>query len=311
MPKRVCKISFLSLLDESLKVSGERFLELLNQAITLLSSERGRIWNFVVENHLIQLDPTGEALVIGDLHGNLESLKSILEGSGFLPKLEKQPDACIICLGDYVDRCSESAEIFYVLLSLKLAFPKQVILLRGNHEGPKYLMAYPHDLPNQLQDRFPRGWQEIYEKMFELFDQLYLGVYVKERYLMVHGGVSPKIHGITDLTKAKVDHQVFADVLWSDPDEDVENEAPSHRGLGVAFGKKLTKQVLEALDAKILIRGHQAFGEGFHLNHDGRVLTLFSRTGEPYFNEAGAYLILPLQPKFENAEELKPFIRQF
>lgn len=299
------------MLDESLNVQEEKYLELLNKAIEFLSNENGKIGNFTIENHLIQLEPVGDALIIGDLHGNLESLKTILEDSGFLAKLEKQSDSCIICLGDYVDRGRDSAEILYVLLSLKLAFPKQVILLRGNHEGPKYLMAYPHDLPNHLQYRFPRGWSEIYEKTFDLFDQLYMGVYVPERYLMVHGGLSPKIHALTDLTKPKLDHQVFADVLWSDPDEDVDFEASSHRGLGVIFGEKLTKKVLDALGVKILIRGHQAFGEGYHVNHNGKVLTLFSRTGEPYYNESGAYLTLPLQPKFETAEELKRFICRF
>lgn len=228
-----------------------------------------------------------------------------------MAKLENQPDACIICLGDYVDRGPKSAEILYVLLSLKLAFPKQVILLRGNHEGPKTLIAYPHDLPMQLQHRFPTGWRGIYEKMFHFFDLLYLGVYVSERYLMVHGGVSPKIQGLNDLAKEKLDREVFADVLWSDPDDDVENVMASNRGVGVIFGEKVTRQVLTALDAKILIRGHQAHGEGFNLNHGGKVLTLFSRTGEPYFNAHGAYLMLPLAPKFENAQEIKRFIRQF
>jgi diadenosine tetraphosphatase ApaH/serine/threonine PP2A family protein phosphatase len=276
-----------------------------------LSSEKGRTGSFVVENSLVRLDPTGEALVIGDLHGNLESLKIILENSKFLAKLKKQPDACIVCLGDYVDRGPESAEILYVLLTLKLAFPNQVILLRGNHEGPKSLIAYPHDLPDQLQGRFPRLWQEIYEKMFELFDRLYLGVYVEDRYLMVHGGVSPKIRSLNDLAKTKVDREVFADVLWSDPDQNVTSVTASHRGVGVLFGEKVTKQVLSVIKAKLLIRGHQAYGEGYHLNHDGKVLTLFSRKGWPYFNNSGAYLVMPLQPKFETADELKAFIRQF
>ena len=66
----------------------------------------------------------------------------------------------------------------------------------------------------------------------------------------------------------------------------VENVIASNRGVGVIFGEKVTKQVLTALDAKILIRGHQAYGEGFNLNHNGKVLTLFSRTGEPYFNKS-------------------------
>jgi len=69
--------------------------------------------------------------------------------------------------------------------------------------------------------------------------------------------------------------------------------------------------VLERLNAKILIRGHEASNVGFKINHGGKVLTLFSRKGAPYFNRYGAYLQLPLTEKFENATQLAPFIHKF
>jgi protein phosphatase len=65
------------------------------------------------------------------------------------------------------------------------------------------------------------------------------------------------------------------------------------------------------LNAKILIRGHEPCEEGFKINHGGKVLTLFSRKGAPYFNEHGAYLDVPLSEKFENAEKLVPWICKF
>ncbi|MGD6933900.1 MAG: metallophosphoesterase [Candidatus Bathyarchaeia archaeon] len=300
-----------SLFTESVEVSGSQFLTLLNEAIALLKVEKGRVGNFVIENRLVKLDPTGEALVVGDLHGDLTSLKTIFEVSGFIAKLDKSPDSCMVFLGDYVDRGTQSAEVLYVLLSLKLAFPRQIIMLRGNHEGPKDLLAYPHDLPMQLQYRFPSNWQAIYERLFQLFDLLYLGVYVEKRFLMVHGGVSPKIRGLNDIANADGCPELFADLLWSDPDDFVENTAGSARGVGVVFGEKVSRQVLEAVNAKILIRGHEASPEGFKINHSGRVLTLFSRKGQPYFNRFGVYLSLPLHPKFEDARQLAPFVCQF
>jgi protein phosphatase len=60
-----------------------------------------------------------------------------------------------------------------------------------------------------------------------------------------------------------------------------------------------------------LIRGHEPCEEGFKLNHDGKVLTLFSRKGSPYFNAYGAYLQLPLSEKIESAEQLVPWIHKF
>jgi hypothetical protein len=50
---------------------------------------------------------------------------------------------------------------------------------------------------------------------------------------------------------------------------------------------------------------------GFKINHDRKILTLFSRKGEPYRNRYGAYLQLSLEEKFENAQQLIPFIHKF
>ncbi len=300
-----------SLFKESLTIPSEKFLELLENVIAVLETEKGKTGNLTIQDRLVKIAPNGEALVIGDLHGSLESLKTVLKGSGFLNKINNQTDAYMIFLGDYGDRGPHSTEVYYVILSLKLAYPKQVILLRGNHEGPKSLLAYPHDLPLQLQHRFPADWKIIYDKMFRLFSLLYNAVYVDGRYLMVHGGVSPQICSLNDLATANEASGLLEVLLWSDPDEAVKGVVASARGAGVVFGEKVTATVLERLNAKILIRGHEACGQGFKVNHDGKVLTLFSTKGEPYFNMFGGYLTLKLQPIFEHSEQLARWVRQF
>ena len=304
-------MNFSLILKESFTVQGDSFVKIVESAIDLLRKENGKIGNLTIAERLVKLEPLGEALVVGDLHGDLESLLNILHSSGFTQRMTRNKDAALIFLGDYGDRGAYSAEVYYVILSLKLAYPKQVILLRGNHEGPKDLMAYPHDLPMQFQHRFPSDWKTIYDKMFSLFDLLYNAVYVEERYLMVHGGISPQIRSLEDIAKANEKRSVLEDLLWSDPDDMVQDVAPSIRGAGVVFGKKVTLQVLEMLNAKILIRGHEACAQGFKINHGGKVLTLFSTKGEPYFNEFGGYLTLPLQQKLENSQQLVPCIHQF
>jgi diadenosine tetraphosphatase ApaH/serine/threonine PP2A family protein phosphatase len=303
-----------SLIKESQSVQSEDFIETVEKTIHLLRGESGKNGHMEITGRLVQLEPTGEALVIGDLHGDLDSLTHILNNSGFTQKMTRREDAVLVFLGDYGDRGRRPAEVYYLILKLKLAFPQQVILLRGNHEGPEDLMASPHDLPVNFQARFKENWTQTYSKVRELFSYLYNAVIVKEQYLVVHGGLSPEITSVQDLAYANMAHpgkKLLEDLLWSDQDDRVQGVSPSPRGAGILFGKNVTEKVLRKLDVKILLRGHEPCREGFKLNHDGKVLTLFSRKGAPYFNSHGAYLQVPLSRKFENAKQMVPWIHRF
>jgi hypothetical protein len=302
------------ILKQALTVNGDEFVETVESAINLLREENGRIGSFTVAGRLVKLDAAGEAVVVGDLHGDLDSLTSILHSTGFTQRMAKNKDAAMIFLGDYGDRGAYSAEVYYALLRLKLAFPEQVILLRGNHEGPVALMASPHDLPLQFQRRFRQKGAAAYAKTRELWAYLYTAVLVDGRCLMVHGGLPSALNSVDVLARAHETHpkqEFLEELLWSDPDDMVKDVASSPRGAGKLFGKSVTERVLAKLNVKVLIRGHEPCGEGFRINHEGKVLTLFSRKGEPYFNAYGAYLDLPLHEKFENAVQLLPWVRRF
>ena len=307
-------MNLASIIRNSKTVQGNDFVKTVESVIDLLSGESGKIGRLIISGHLVTLEPSGEALVIGDLHGDFDSLLRILQSSRFTQKLAKSKYATLIFLGDYGDRGTNSAEVYYMVLNLKLAFPEQVVLLRGNHEGPDDLKASPHDLPMQFQTRFKENWTNTYSKIRELFPYLHNAVLVKERYLMVHGGLSPNINSAQDLASAHVTHpkqDFLEDLLWSDPNDMVQSVVYSPRGAGKFFGKNVTEIVLKKLGAKILIRGHEQCENGFKSNHDGKVLTLFSRKGTPYYNAYGAYLQLPLSQKIDNVQQLAPWIHKF
>jgi len=186
--------------------------------------------------------------------------------------------------------------------------------MRGNHEGPEDLLASPHDLPMQFHERFGEDGREAYAKIRELFKHLYNALLVEERYLMIHGGLPPEAKTIGDLAYAHINHpkqRLLEDMLWSDPTEVIKGACESPRGAGKLFGENITNEALRRFDVKTLIRGHEPCRDGFKINHRGKVLTLFSRKGPPYFNINGSYLDVELSRKFENAEQLIPFIHKF
>jgi hypothetical protein len=308
------RTSLSEIIKEALKIRCEAFTELVEHAAQLLREENGQVGNMNITGRLVRLNPSGEALIIGDLHGDLESLIDILKESTFMQKLDRNSDAILIFLGDYGDRGALSAEVYYTVLNLKLLFPKQVILMRGNHEGPEDLMADPNDLPAEFQTKFGEKWVSAYKKIHELFAHLYTVVLVEERYLLIHGGLPQQANTIEDLAFAHAAHpkqSFLEEMLWSDPNETVEEVCASPRGAGKLFGESLTKEVLDKFNVKVLIRGHEPCPEGFKINHNGKVLTLFSRKGPPYCNPYGAYLDVELSEKIENAKQLVPYIHKF
>jgi len=300
------------LVDNALKVNLQEFVQLTDNVVELLKKESGLAGNLRITDRLIEVPPEGQATVIGDIHGDLETLAQIMKDCGFAKKFDLRENPILIFLGDYGDRGALSVEVYYIVLKLKETYPKNVVLMRGNHEGPEDILASPHDLPTHLHKKFGEDWSKAYSRLRELFDQLYNGVLVNQQYIMLHGGVPSQTKSIEDLAYAHEKHPretYLEEILWSDPEEDLTGTYPSPRGAGRLFGEDVTNNFLGMLNVKVLIRGHEPSEEGYKINHHGKVLTLFSRKGEPYFNTQAAYLQLDLSAKVENAYQLRNFLR--
>jgi protein phosphatase len=302
------------IIKDALEVQCEAFTQLTKDATQLLCDEDGNVGNLSIKGRLVKINPSGQALIVGDLHGDLESLIDILKKSNYLQKLNSSQDTYLIFLGDYGDRGVFSAEVYYVVMKLKLLFPEQVVMMRGNHEGPPDLMARPHDLPLQFQRRFGKNWWTAYAAVRRILGCLYTVVLVEGCCLLIHGGLPRQVDTIEDLVYAHSTYpqrDFLEDMLWSDPDETIEETSMSPRGAGKLFGRKVTERILGKLGAGVLIRGHEPCQDGFKINHNGKVLTVFSRKGPPYFNAYGAYLDMDLSEKLEDASQLISRIHKF
>lgn len=302
------------IVKESFETKATEYINTIAQLTKTLRQESGTVGNFCIKGRLAEIEPKGEALVIGDLHGDLESLVEILQQSNILERMSKSPESILIFLGDYGDRGACSAETYYTVAQLKLLYPQQVILLRGNHEGPEDLMPSPHDMPEQFKVKLGQKWKQAYAVTRGLFGYLYNALLVHEKYLMIHGGLPKSLETIDELAYAHTLHpkrSLLEEILWSDPHEGVEEVVLSPRGAGCLFGRNVTDRVLTKLNLKFVIRGHEPCEEGYKFNHAGKVLTLFSRKGPPYFNVYGAYLDLTLNEQVETAKELSKYVHKF
>jgi diadenosine tetraphosphatase ApaH/serine/threonine PP2A family protein phosphatase len=285
--------------------SVEEFLALLEEAKEILDEEKeGR-----EGSGLVRISPQAvrNVIVVGDIHGDMESFVHILKD------IEDINADRIVFLGDYGDRGSESVEVYFLLLQLKVSDgkgkenAKKIIMLRGNHEGPPDMPVMPHDLPFLFTKKYGVRGKEVYEKIKEFWEYLPYCVLVEGRYLMLHGGLPVNVASIEDIAFAYESHHAsgnFEEILWSDPVEG-KGDFNSMRGAGRMFGEDITERVLRMVGVKMLIRSHEPC-EGVEVRQGGKILTLFSRKGSPYFNTRAAYLILDENALREakDAEEL-------
>ena len=295
-------------------MSINEFIQLIENSTNQLKNETEHIGSLQIVGRLAEMPPKGEVIIVGDVHGDLDSLIHILKNSGFLERSLKGNNISMIFLGDYGDRGNYSPEVYYIILKLKEQFPENVILMRGNHEGPDDLLASPHDLPIQLQKKFGENGWKSYAKLRELFNYLYNAILISEKYVLLHGGIPSKAHTISNLANAHKTHPKethLEEILWNDPNDEIKGTSLSPRGAGKLFGEDVTERFLKMLNAKVLIRGHEPSENGFKINHHNKVLTLFSRKGAPYYNNQGAYLQIDISKKVENTTQLVSYIRKF
>lgn len=80
------------------------------------------------EPKLIRIHDSKEVVVVGDLHGDYDTLLQIFQRYGDPLK------TAYLFLGDYVGRGKHQLQTVLTLFQYKINFPNNIYLLRGNHE---------------------------------------------------------------------------------------------------------------------------------------------------------------------------------
>lgn len=220
----------------------------------------------VLEPNIIETK--GPCHVVGDIHGQFYDLLTMMRKS--LGIEADTPPVYLgshqfIFLGDYVDRGYNSVETFEYLMLMKLKYPSQVTLVRGNHESRQISMTY--GFQEEILKKY--GSPDLWELFTDIFDFLPLGALVNGDTLCIHGGLSQTINSVDELQAIDRNMEIpssgpMTDIMWSDPDY-IDGFQKSARGVGYLFGEKETKKFLEYNNLKIIVRSHQLVMEGFQL----------------------------------------------
>lgn len=287
----------------------------INLATKALENEKNsaNITNGSVNNNLIKLKVPDELVIIGDLHGDLGSLISILQAVSFRKFLSNSANKMIF-LGDYIDRGSDSTGVLQAVCYLKRKYPDSVVLLCGNHEAVERFPFSAHDLPVELYARYGSKGRFVYEKLLSFFRTLPKIVIIEGNLLITHGGLPTSIaqDGFVE-NVSNDDDNVVEELLWNDPRSSIRENGDwcySRRGFGKHFGKNISKKCLTSSGTKALIRGHEPC-HGFKLDHDDLVLTIFS-SKEAYQKFDAAHLFITKEELLEvkNAADLAKYVEK-
>ena len=247
--------------------------------------------HFNVEGRFIQLDPKKRYIILGDLHGDYDSFKYLVETCRIYELIKKQ-DAIVVFLGDYIDRGPKQLELILVILRLFISFPRNIILLRGNHEGPIDLPCHPNTFKSILGNTLNQASEIIIKRFQTIFDNMYTGAVIRNNALLLHGGIPTQAESLDEIITAHKQHpkkSYLEEILWNDPMDSV-GYVNSARGAGKYFGPDITQAFLSHINVDSLIRGHQSCPSGFKIDH-GRIITLFSCKLRNYRNNSGAILL--------------------
>jgi serine/threonine-protein phosphatase 2B catalytic subunit len=141
-------------------------------------------------------------------------------------------------------------------------YPRDVVLLRGNHESRS--MTEHFTFRAEVLSKYRE--EGIYDLFLESFEAMPLAATVNNDYLCMHGGISPTMTDIDQINKINRFIEpplsgILCDLLWADPVEDIscmkvnfmENK---ERECSVKFGLKPVKQILKKNNFLSIIRAH-------------------------------------------------------
>ncbi|OEL34444.1 Serine/threonine-protein phosphatase 5, partial [Dichanthelium oligosanthes] len=213
----------------------------------------------------------GHFTVCGDVHGQYFDLLNIFELNG-LPS-EENP---YLFNGDFVDRGSFSVEVILTLFAFKCLYPKAMYLARGNHESKSMNKIYGFE--GEVRSKLGEKFVELFA---EVFCWLPLAHVINKKVFVVHGGLfsvdGVKLSDIRSIDRfcEPPEEGLMCELLWSDPQPQL-GRGPSKRGVALSFGADVTKKFLQENSLDLIVRSHEVKDEGYEIEHDGKLITVFS-----------------------------------
>jgi len=264
--------------------------DLAQQAVILMAlAEEAR--DIVSEESTIQ-EVSLPATVYGDLHGQFRDMLLLLQDFEF----PEEGGHSWVFNGDWVDRGKHQLEVVTLVLALKVAYPLNVFLNRGNHEFPdQNKHGGATGFYAACKSRFgPDLGEQVFASFHDAFEYLPIGSLVGEKILVLHGGIGDGKWNLSHFESVQrplnndqcSEDNILYNVLWSDPLPEQSEESfgahssprDGHANMVHDFGKDITQKFCGQNGLLAVVRSHQekARGCGYEVMHGGQLIRVFS-----------------------------------
>jgi hypothetical protein len=255
-----------------------RLRRTIEQAVRAFRDTPGR------RGRLVCLDGASEVFATGDLHGNIENFRAILEKADLAGKPRRHLVFQELIHGPvrYASGTDSSHQLVDLLAALKCQFPSRVHLLLGNHELAQWKNQSIAKSAEDLNVLFRSGVEsaygahgpDIYAAYLELFAAVPLALRTRNRVLLSHS--LPAARRLPDFDPAILQQEPVAEEAYRPG-------GPIHALLWGRDTRSSTRaEFLRKMDADYLISGHIPCPQGFEPVNESQVILDCSGTPAGY-----------------------------
>jgi hypothetical protein len=237
----------------------DRLLRTIRQAAKAFCETPGRM------GRLVYIGSGQEVLVAGDVHGNLENFRRLLN----VAQLSTNPRRHIVLQElvhgrfHYPQGGDKSHQLLDLLSALKCQYPERVHLLLGNHEIAQWKNQTIVKSDVELTSAFREGVQsaygpratEIYQAYQDMLGAVPLAIRTHNRVLLSHS--APEMSQLAAFDPEILEREVLEESEWR-----LGGSAHS-----LVWGRDTSEETilmfLKRMDADFLITGHTPALEGF------------------------------------------------
>jgi hypothetical protein len=246
----------------------DRILATLRRAIQHFRDTPGR------RGRVVSLQGVSDVFVSGDLHGNLENFRQLLNRANLAQNPQRHFVLQEVIHGPfhYPAGGDKSHQLLDLLAALKCQFPRQVHFLLGNHELAQYTQRRIAKSDLDLNECFREGVgtayggraAEVYAIYQELLGIVPLALWTPNRILLSHS--LPPASRLDDFAPAALEH-----------DESTESDlVPGGSVHSLVWGRDTRGETAAAflakMDADLLISGHVPCDNGFETPNDRQLI---------------------------------------